>query len=64
MLTTYERGIIQGRREAALLLLEAKFGSLGPEAKQRLEALPPEQLPQLVLDIAKAQSLKELHLQD
>jgi hypothetical protein len=64
MITTYERGILQGQRQVALLWLEAKFGPLAPEARQRLEALSPEQLQQLVLDIGKAQSLKDLHLQD
>ena len=64
MITTYERGKIEARRETALQQLEAKFGPLAPEARQRLEALSPEQLQQLVLDIGKAQSLKDLHLQD
>jgi hypothetical protein len=64
MITTYERGIIQGQRQTALLLLEAKFGPLAPEVKQRLEALPPEQLKPFLLDLIKAQSLNELHLQD
>jgi hypothetical protein len=68
MLTTYERGRIEGqreeRRQLATLMLEAKFGPLSPDAKQRLEALSPEQLAQLLLDFAKGQSLKELHLED
>jgi Domain of unknown function (DUF4351) len=64
MLTTYERGRIQGRRETALLLLDAKFGPLSPEVKQRVEALSPEQLDQLLLDLLKNPSLKDLHLED
>jgi hypothetical protein len=64
MQTTYERGIEQGRRQMALMMLEAKFGALAPEVKQRLDALSPEQLQQLPRDLIKAQSLKELHLQD
>jgi hypothetical protein len=68
MLTTYERGKIEGRlqgqREMALLLLEAKFGPLAPAVKQRLEALSPEQLRKLSLGLFKAQSLQELHLED
>ena len=71
MITTYERGKIEGRmegrvegqRETALLLLEAKFGPLAPEVKQQVEALPSEQLRQVLLDLVKAQSLKELHLE-
>jgi Domain of unknown function (DUF4351) len=63
MITTYERGKIDGRRETALLLLEAKFGPLSPEVKQRVDGLSPEQLCQVLLDLVKAQSLKELHLE-
>jgi hypothetical protein len=64
MITTYERGKIEGRRETALLLLEAKYGPLSPDVKQRVEALSPEQLHQLLLDLMKSQSLKDLHLAD
>src|SRR5438067_6353116 len=35
MITTYERGIIQGMRETALRQLETKFGSLSVEIRQR-----------------------------
>jgi uncharacterized protein DUF4351 len=64
MITTYERGKIAGERESALRQLEAKFGSLSAEVKQRVEALPPDELRQLQLDLLKAQSLKELRLED
>jgi hypothetical protein len=64
MTTTYERGILQGERRSALRLLEAKFGPLSPEVKQRVEELAPEELAQLQLDLLKAQSLQELGLQD
>ena len=64
MITTYERGRIEERREMALMQLETKFGALTAEVKQRVEALSPEQLRQLGLDFAKGQSLKELGLQD
>ena len=68
MITTYDRGKIEGqlleRRETALLLLEAKFGPLSPEVKQRVEALTSEQLRQLILDRDKVESLKELGLQE
>jgi hypothetical protein len=68
MITTYERGILQGRmeglRETALLQLEAKFGLLPSEVKQRVEALTGDQLRQLLLDFVKASSLKELHLEN
>ena len=64
MLTTYDRGIVQGQRQAALIWLETKFGALRPEVRQRVEALSPEQVHQLLLDIGKSQSLKDLHLED
>jgi hypothetical protein len=64
MKTTYERGIEQGERRSALRLLEAKFGPLSPEIKQRVEALTPERLAQLQLDLLTAPSLAELHLDD
>src|SRR5262249_21337767 len=64
MITTYERGILQGEQRSALRQLAAKFGPLPPEVKQRVEALAPESLAQLQIDLLKAQSLKELCLQD
>ena len=64
MITTYERGKIAERRELTLVLLEEKFGPLPPEVKQRVEGLPPENLRQLAVDLIKAQSLKELRLED
>jgi hypothetical protein len=68
MITTYERGKLAGQlkalQETALLLLETKFGPLSPEVKHRLEAMSSEQLRQLILQQVKAESLKELGLQD
>jgi hypothetical protein len=72
MITTYERGIqhgiergiLQGEQRSALRLLEAKFGPLSAEVKQRVEALSPERLAQLQLDLLQAQSLQELRLAD
>jgi hypothetical protein len=68
MTTTYERGlergILQGERRSALRQLEAKFGPLSPDVKQRVEALSPEGLAQLQIDLLKPLSLKELRLQD
>ena len=64
MMTTYERGILQGERRSALRQLEAKFGPLSPEVKHQVEALSPEGLAQLQLDLLKAQSLQELLLKD
>jgi hypothetical protein len=64
MITTYERGRIAERRESVLLQLEVRFGPLSSAARQRVEALSPEELRQLQLDLVKAQSLKELRLED
>ena len=68
MKTTYERGIErgieQGERRLTLRLIEAKFGPLPPEVKQQIEALEPDALTRLQLDLLKAQSLAELRLDD
>ena len=64
MVTTYERGIVEGERQVALRQLEAKFGPLSPAVRQRVEALSPDELRQLTLDFVKAQSLKDLRLED
>jgi hypothetical protein len=63
MITTYERGILQGERQLALSQLEAKFGPLPAEAKRRVEALPSEDLRKIMIESYKAQSLKELGLE-
>ena len=68
MKTTYERGIergiVQGERRSALRQMEAKFGPLSAKVKQQVEALSPEALAQLQLDLLKAQALEELRLED
>jgi predicted transposase YdaD len=72
MITTYERGKIEGRvegriegqRETAVLLLEAKFGQISPDVLQRVKSLSAEQLRQLLVDLVKVESLKTLHLED
>ncbi len=68
MKTTYERGIErgieQGERRSALRQLEAKFGPLSAKVKQQVEALSPEALARLQLDLLKAQALEELRLED
>src|SRR5262249_7175181 len=74
MKTTYERGIEQGiergiergielgERRSALRQMEAKFGPLTPEVRQKVEALSSESLAQLQIDLLKAQAVEELHL--
>jgi flagellar biosynthesis/type III secretory pathway protein FliH len=59
-----ERGIEQGERRLTLRLMEAKFGPLTPEVKQRVEALSSEALAQLQLELLNAQALEDLHLDD
>ena len=44
--------------------MEAKFGPLSLKVKQQVEALSPEALAQLQLDLLKAQALEELRLDD
>jgi len=68
MITTFERGKLAGKlealRENVLFLLEKKFGPLSPDTVERVTNLPAEQLHRLLADLLKAQSLKELQLQD
>jgi hypothetical protein len=72
MKTTYERGIEQGiergiergERRLTLRLMEAKFGPLSPEVKRQVDALSPEVLDRVQLDLLKVQTLEELHLDD
>src|SRR5439155_814416 len=63
MITTYERGKIEGRREMALRLLEKKFGPLSPEARRHMDALTYEELGQIAENVLDAQSLKELGIE-
>jgi Domain of unknown function (DUF4351) len=74
MKTTYERGIeqgmvrgieqgmVQGERRAALRQMEAKFGPLPLKVKEQVEALSPEALARLQIDLLTARSLEELRL--
>ncbi len=72
MKTTYERGIEQGiergieqgERRSALRLMEARFGPLSPTVRQHVEALSPDALARLQIDLLTAQALDELHLDD
>jgi hypothetical protein len=72
MITTYERGMLEGltkgrlegQRETALLLLAAKFGPLTAAVQERVAALSSEQLRQLLLDLVNSPSLRDLRLED
>ncbi len=59
-----ERGIEQGERRSALRLMEARFGPLSPTVRQHVEALSPDALARLQIDLLTAQALDELHLDD
>ncbi len=62
-LTYYQRGKLQERLETALLHLEARFGSLSPAVKTKVEAMSPDQLRELLLALLSAHTLKELGLE-
>ena len=66
--TTFEKGVQQGLQQGQRTMLqeqlEARFGPLSPGAQHRLESVGPERLKALALELLKAQSLKELGLED
>jgi hypothetical protein len=45
-----------------LIQLEARFGPLAPEVRQRVEALPAERSKELLLAIVQGQSLQDMGL--
>lgn len=57
-------GRLEERLEIVLIQLEAKFGTLSPETTQRVREMDAEQLRRLSLELLRADSLKELQLQD
>jgi hypothetical protein len=63
-MTSFEKGLEQGQRRMLQKLLEARFGSLSTEVRQRLDSLSPEQLEALALELLEAGSLQELGLED
>jgi hypothetical protein len=62
--TSYEKGIEKARRAMIQEQLEEKFGQLSEPVRQRLEAWPADQLPALGKALLRANSLKELGLED
>ena len=63
-LTFYERGVIQGQLKSAVLLLEDRFSPLPPAVKKRVEAMSADQLRELLLALLRAQTLKDLGLEE
>jgi hypothetical protein len=64
MMTTYERGKIEGQRELVLWMLEKTFGPVTAKVKEHVATLAPEKLRPLLLDIVNGVPLSELHLED
>ena len=64
MMTTFEKGVLQGRRRVVRLLLEQHFGPLSPAVQQRLNEWTAERLDDLALALLDAPSLKALGLED
>jgi hypothetical protein len=68
MITTYERGKIEGEikafRKMALLQLETRFGPLPPSVQHRVSEMDIEQLSKLLVNIVKVTTIEELHLED
>ena len=62
--TWFEMGEEEGRRKVLRQLLQERFGPLPPVAQQRLTEWPAERLEPLVTAVIKAQSLKEMGLED
>ena len=68
MITTFERGKIEGAnealRETALMQLDKKFSPLTPEVRKYVTELNADQLRQLLENILTVSSLRELQLGD
>jgi uncharacterized protein YfeS len=72
MITTFERGKIEGMlegtiktlRETALMFLEKKFGPLSLKVRNTVSEMNREQLHQLLSNLLEASSLQELHLNE
>lgn len=66
--TWFEKGLERGREEASRAifrgLVEEKFGPLSPQAQERLRQLAADRLPALTKAVLRAQSLRELGLED
>jgi hypothetical protein len=59
-----EQGLEQGQRTVLREQLEERFGPLSAAGRERLEQLPADRLMPLVRAVLRAQSLKELGLED
>lgn len=64
VMTSYDKGIVRGQRQALQMQLEARFGTLAPKVQQQLESAPPERVRELILACAKGQTLQEMGLEE
>lgn len=62
--TWFEQGLEKGYREVIREQLEERFGSLSPAVLECLQQLPVERLSALARALLRAQSLRELGLQE
>jgi hypothetical protein len=60
--TVYEKGLEKGLQEAAVMLIEAKFGPVSKELRDYIESLSRDALRQLTVKIGQANSLDEAGL--
>ncbi len=63
-MTTFEKGLLQGRRTMLRRLLEDQFGPLSLSTQQRLDNLDYERMEALALALRRARSLEELGLEE
>ena len=62
--TWFEKGEEKGQRAIVHELLNDRFGPLPPAVQERFQQLPAERLPMLARAILRAQSLRDLGLED
>jgi hypothetical protein len=62
--TWYEKGIEKGRRETLRQQLESRFGPLPSSVLERLQEWPTEGLAELATGVLRAESLRDLGLED
>jgi hypothetical protein len=58
-----DEGRQQGQREALLVQLEARFGSLRQDVRQRIESLPADRVKELLVAMVKGRTLQEMDLE-
>lgn len=62
--TWFEQGVEKGWRQVLQKQLEKRFGSLSEAVRERLRQLPAERLSPLAEELLRAESLRELGLED